>query len=185
MVKNAQKLQKLFFLKKDLLNVLWKKKQCWKNNKSLKKNVVYTKHEEKGRYYKNYMLLIMRSNDHLLKQEQNLHNIVKQQKHIPKKQQQKKKKRREWRDFKWRKFHWTWKQQKNWMLSVKMMHVWWKQREWWSWEDLLRSSWNITSQKTKDIETKQASFCMITKWKYNKKKPPFMTPLCSHIVMFS
>ncbi len=44
----------------------------------MKKNVVNTKHEEKGRYCKNYMLLIMRSNDHLLKQEQNLHNIAKQ-----------------------------------------------------------------------------------------------------------
>jgi hypothetical protein len=49
-----------------------------KNNKSLKKNVVNTKHEEKGRYYKNYMLLIVRSNDHLLKKEQNVHNIAKQ-----------------------------------------------------------------------------------------------------------
>jgi len=140
---------------------LWKKKPCWKNNKSLKKNVVNTKHEEKGRYCKNYMLLIMKSNDHLLKQEQNLHNIVKQKNAYLR--NNKTKKKRKWREFKWRKFHWTWKQWKKWMLSVKMMHVWWKQREWWSWEDLLRSSWNTTSQKTKDIETKQASFCTINK----------------------
>jgi len=37
------------------------------------------------------MLLIVRSNDHCWN-EQNLHNIVKQKKHIPNKQQPKKKK---------------------------------------------------------------------------------------------
>lgn len=36
------------------------------------------------------MLLIKRSNDHLSKQEQNLHNIAKQKKHIPQKQNKKK-----------------------------------------------------------------------------------------------
>jgi len=57
----------------------------------LKKNVVNKKHEKKGQYCKNYMLLIVRSNDHCWN-EQNLHNIVKQKKHIPNKQQPKKKK---------------------------------------------------------------------------------------------
>jgi hypothetical protein len=40
------------------------------------------------------MLLIVRSNDHLLKQEQNLHNIAKQKKHIPKKQPKKKERKK-------------------------------------------------------------------------------------------
>jgi hypothetical protein len=62
------------------------------------------------------------------------------------------------------------------MLSVKMMHVWWKQTEWWSWENLLRSSWNITSQKKMTLKQNKQAFAQSTKWKCNKEKHITMTP---------
>jgi lipopolysaccharide biosynthesis glycosyltransferase len=56
-----------------------------KEQKFEKEKCCQNKTWRKGQYCKNYMLLIERSNDHLSKQEQNLHNIAKQKKHMPKK----------------------------------------------------------------------------------------------------